>query len=109
MVDVYLSPWASGATIAAAVFSILVGITVGLWALNKALSARFDKNAKDVSERFDKQDDEQERFRAEVHEIVESLQATDRDHDRRLTRVETRMDEHDKIHSRTWVAPDVAH
>ena len=100
LADVDLTPWASGATIAGVVFSILAGVTVGLWALNGALGRRFDKHSAAVTERFDHQDDETATFRSSIQTIVDELRATDRDHDTRITRVETRLDEHDKIHSR---------
>lgn len=114
--DVDLSPWASGATIAAAVVSIITAIAIGLVWLGRQITAKIEASAKEtkdkfeshaatVKDRFDSQDDEQATFRDEILEVVAELRATDKDHDRRITRVETRMDEHDKIHSRTWVSP----
>lgn len=106
--DVDLTPWAAGATIAAAVCTILTAIAIGLTWLARSIARKiessatatkqkFDEHAKAVKDRFDSQDSESARFREEMLDAVERLETNDRDLDRRVTRVEARQDEAGRV------------
>lgn len=107
-IDVDLTPWAAGAGIGASVVVILSGVAaLILWlgrqirskidASAQATAEKFDAHAQAVKERFDSQDDESARFRSEMLDAVERLETNDRDLDRRVTRVETRQEEHGRV------------
>ena len=100
LADIDLTPWSAGATIAASVMVILTGVGAGLVWLGRVINARIQEQALRSDKRFDKQDDESATFRTEIQAVVDELRATDRNHDTRITRVETRLDEHDKAHAR---------